>query len=269
MIGAIAGDIIGSRFEMINHAGDKKLDNYLKFPLFTEKCRFTDDSVLSIAVADCLMHNKPFNATLKEYGRKYPAAGYGSSFMQWLDMPGLEVNNSYGNGSAMRVSPIGFYFNDLDKVLEQAEKSAYPTHSHEEGIKGAQAIAVAVFLARKGASKEEIKNYIKEKFSYNLDRTLDEIRPTYEFSSKAFDTVPEAIIAFLESSDYENAIRKAISIGGDSDTLACMAGAISEAFYGIENIPYEIIKQTTEILAGTAPELHKLLFKFEINVYTT
>lgn len=239
MKGAIIGDIIGSKFEKNNI---KTKD----FELFTKSSRFTDDTVLTIAVADCILHEKEFATTIKEYGINYPNAGYGAKFKIWL--LGL-INggyNSWGNGSAMRVSPIGFAFDDEKIVLQKAKESAIITHNHEEGIKGAQAIAMCVFLARKGQSKSEIKRYVAAKFGYNLNRTINEIRPNYKFDVSCQGSVPESIIAFLESENFEDAIRLAISIGGDSDTIACMAGAISEAFY--QGVPKEIMEVANDYL---------------------
>jgi len=224
MIGAIAGDIIGSTYEW----------HYTKstdFELFTPQSTPTDDTVLTVAVADCILHNKDYALTFKEYGRRYPYAGYGGMFLKWLGSNSLAPYNSFGNGSAMRVSPVGFAFSSLDMVLREAEKTAAVTHNHPEGIKGAQAIAVVIFLARSGESKEQIRKWVEDNFGYNLHQTLDEIRPSYRFDETCQGSVPQSIIAFLESNDYEDAIRKAVSLGGDSDTLACMAGGIAQAFY--------------------------------------
>ncbi len=265
MLGAIIGDVIGSRFEMINYAGNKTLDNYLSFPLFDEKCKATDDSVLTCAVAHALMRSAAektdpvFADMYKTYGRKHPLAGYGSGFMQWLDAEGYPEAMSYGNGAAMRVSPIGWFYDSLDEVLRIAELSAKPTHFHPEAVKGAQAIASGVFLARTGKDKETIKNYIEGKFGYDLDKTLDEIRPTYEFSSLSQDTVPPAIRAFLEGNSYENVIRMAISIGGDSDTIADMAGALAHAMYGI---PEQICEDALEIVNRKTPDLYEVIEDF-------
>ena len=234
MLGAIAGDIIGSSYEFDSL---KTKD----FDLFNQYSRFTDDTVLTIAVADKLVYGGDYNLLLKAYCLNYPNAGYGGSFAHWVTSEHLEPYNSWGNGSAMRVSPIGYAFDDLDRVLLEAKNSADATHNHPEGVKGAQAIASAIFLARTGKSKLEIKDYIQSNFSYDLDRTLDTIRPDYSFEVSCQASVPEAIIAFLESSDYEDAIRNAVSLGGDSDTQACMAGGIAEAFYG--GVPDEIATQ--------------------------
>jgi ADP-ribosylglycohydrolase len=239
MIGAIAGDIIGSPYEW----------NRIKttdFSLFSGASTYTDDSVLSVAVADAILNGRDYAVTLKEYGRKYPHAGYGGSFRIWLASASLDPYNSFGNGSAMRVSPIGFAFNTLENVLKEAEKSAAVTHNHPEGVKGAQATAAAIFLARQKETKPAIKRYIEANFSYDLSRTLDEIRPIYEFDETCQGTVPEAITAFLESTDYEDAVRKAVSLGGDSDTLACITGGIAQAYY--RSVPPEIVKKVKEVL---------------------
>lgn len=239
MLGAIIGDVIGSRFE-------GRYKKSTDFKLFTKKSIFTDDSVLTVAVADCLLNNKDYTSALQEYGRKYPNAGYGGTFYKWIFSDNPRPYNSWGNGSAMRVSPVAYAFNNLETVLEEAKKSAEVTHNHHEGIKGAQAVATAVFLARSEKNKGEIKDYIQTKFGYNLERKLDDIRPVYRFDVSCQGSVPEAIISFLESTDFESAIRLAISIGGDSDTIAAMAGSIAEAFY--KEIPAEMINETKKRL---------------------
>lgn len=267
MIGSIIGDVVGSILERTNYASSEKLKDYMSIQLIEEESRPTDDSVLSCAIAKCLMEKLPYAETLKEFGRLYPDAGYGAMFIEWLKSPGYEQINSFGNGAAMRVSPIGFYFNTIEEVLTEAEKQAVVTHNHPEGIKGAQAIAACVFMAKNKSSKEEIKNYIEKKFEYNLNRTLDEIRPTYEFSSKAEKTVPESIIAFLEGNDYEDTIRKAISIGGDTDTIACMAGGIAEAYYGHMSIDNRLIIQVLDAVERYSPECNKIIQDFELIIY--
>ncbi|TDT62866.1 ADP-ribosylglycohydrolase family protein [Fonticella tunisiensis] len=239
MLGAIAGDIIGSVFEWNNNRSKD-------FPLFSSGSDFTDDTVMTIATADVLLHHGDYAKAYKKFGRLYPGRGYGGRFAWWLGSESYEPYNSFGNGSAMRVSPVGFAFDTLEKVLEEAKKSAEVTHNHPEGIKGAQATAAAIFLARTGKSKEDIKTYIEKEFQYDLSRRLDDIRPTYEFNGTCQGSVPEAIIAFLESEDFEDAIRNAISIGGDSDTIACIAGGIAEAYYG--GVPGEIKERVMEIL---------------------
>jgi len=232
IIGAIIGDVLGSVYEWDNI-------KTTKFNLLHPDCDFTDDTVLTIAVADSILNGKDFSRTIWEYGRKYPGRGYGGNFSRWLQSDQRKPYGSFGNGSAMRVSAVGFAFSDVESVLEIAKRTAEVTHNHPEGIKGAQATAVAILLARQGKSKEEIKSYISSTFHYNLNFTLDEIRPIYEFDETCQGSVPQAIAAFLESSDYENAIRLAISIGGDSDTIACITGGIASAYY--KRIPKEII----------------------------
>ncbi len=226
MIGAIAGDIIGSIYEFEN---TKSTD----FDLFLPSSTFTDDTVMTVAVADCILHGKGYAETIKEYGRNYPDRGYGTMFSEWLGSTDSKPYNSFGNGSAMRVSPVGFAFSTLADVLQEARRSAEVTHNHPEGIKGAQAVAAAIFLARHGKSKKDIKQYITSTFSYNLEQTTEEIRPHYYFDETCQGSVPQAIIAFLESENYEDAIRRAVSIGGDSDTIACITGGIAEAFHRV------------------------------------
>lgn len=257
MIASISGDIIGSIFE--RHA-----QKTTEFDLFFTNSHFTDDTVLTVAIADCLLNGKDYADTVRSYARAYPNAGYGGTFRQW--MMGL-INgpyNSWGNGSAMRVSPIGFAFDTLDKVLEEAEKSAAITHNHSEGIKGAQATAAAVFLAKDGASKLDIKDYIESTFGYDLNRTLENIRPDYSFDVSCQGSVPESIIAFLESESIEDAIRKAISLGGDADTMACIAGGIAQAFY--KAIPASILEETKKRLPGTFLQIIEAFNKtFSVN----
>lgn len=239
MIGAIAGDVIGSVYEFNNILTTD-------FPLFSPRSRFTDDSVLTIAVADSLLGNGSYVDRIKHYGRIHPRAGYGCNFYTWLFSEETKPYNSFGNGSAMRVSPIGFAFDSLEDVLKAARESAEVTHNHPEGVKGAEAVAAAIFMARKGSEKKEIRVEIQRRFGYSLDRSLDDIRPTYFFNETCPGSVPQAITAFLESTSFENAVRLAISIGGDSDTLACIAGGIAQAFYG--GIPSEIVVELTKLL---------------------
>jgi ADP-ribosylglycohydrolase len=224
MIGAIAGDIIGSVYE---RCPIKTKD----FPLFHRRCRFTDDTVLTIAVADAILTGRPYDQSVREIGRRYPNAGYGGSFSGWLHSDHPQAYNSWGNGAAMRVSPVGFAFNTEEEVLNEAAQTAGISHNHPEGVKGAQATALSVYLARLGHTKDEIRAQISQRFGYNMRRTVDDIRPTYAFDISCQGTVPEAIIAFLDSRSYEDAVRNAISLGGDSDTLACITGGIAEAFY--------------------------------------
>jgi ADP-ribosyl-[dinitrogen reductase] hydrolase len=231
ILGAIAGDIIGSTYEFNNV---KSLD----FELFTNDTYFTDDSVLTMATMYALLYSADYAKVYRSFGIRYPHRGYGGNFKKWLSAENPKPYNSWGNGSAMRVSPVGWYCGNIDDVLAEARKSAEVTHNHPEGIKGAQAAAASVFLARTGKSKNEIKRFITDSFGYDLNRTIEEIRPTYQFDESCQGTVPEAIIAFLESADYENAVRLAVSIGGDSDTLAAITGGIAEAFY--REIPEDI-----------------------------
>ena len=241
MIGAIAGDIIGSIYER-NNIKTKE------FPLFSPGCCFTDDSVLTIAIADVLLNGGSYSEKLKDYCRRYPYAGYGMNFRNWALSSQTEPYNSWGNGSAMRVSPIGFALDDLDSVLNEAKRSAEVTHNHPEGIKGAQATAAAIFLARTEKDKKRIKSYIETTIGYDLNFSLDQIRPNYQlqFDVSCQGSVPQAIVAFLESTNFEDAIRNAISIGGDSDTIACITGSIAQAFYG--GVSNAIARQVLSIL---------------------
>jgi ADP-ribosylglycohydrolase len=231
MLGSIAGDIIGSRFESFPTKSTE-------FDLFHERSSFTDDTVLTVAVADALLHGDDYVTIFRRYGRAHPNRGYGNTFSQWLANDSGTPYNSWGNGSAMRVSPVGFAFDSIETVLSEAERSAAVTHNHPEGIRGAQAVALSIFLARHGADKNEIRAGVTQRFGYHLERTLDEIRPGYSFDVSCQGSVPEAIIAFLESNGVEDAIRKAVSLGGDSDTMACIAGGIAQAHYG--GVPAEI-----------------------------
>lgn len=231
MYGAIIGDIVGSKYEFNNI---KTKD----FPFVSHGCEFTDDTVMTVAVAKAILRsreeNSPFKTILVQemqlLGRKYPHAGYGGMFSSWLYEEDPQPYNSFGNGSAMRVSPCGLIAVTLDEAISLARTSAEVTHNHPEAIKGAEATAAAIFLARTGKNKETIGGYICDHY-YNLSQTLDEIRPTYWFNETCLNTVPQAIIAFLESTSYEDAIRNAISLGGDSDTLAAITGAIAWSYY--------------------------------------
>jgi len=246
MLGAIIGDIVGSSYEF---GATKRTD----FELFTKNSRFTDDSVLTVAIADCLLNNKDYAKTVYEYGRKYPYAGYGGMFNSWLYSEDPSPYNSFGNGSAMRVSPIGFAFNTEDEVLYHAKMTAEFTHNHTEGIKGAMAVAIAIFWARQGKDKGFIRDYITKYFMYDLTEKLDDIRPNYSFKVTCQESVPQAIIAFLESTDYEDAVRKAVSLGGDADTQACITGGIAQAFY--KEIPFNMIKEALERLPAEFIEI--------------
>jgi ADP-ribosylglycohydrolase len=225
MLGAIAGDIIGSVHE---HIETKTTD----FELFVPESRFTDDTVLAVAVADCLVNGLDYADAFHQYFIAYPNAGYGGRFFGWASSGDRKPYNSYGNGSAMRVPAVAYAFEALDDVLAEAERTAAVTHNHPEGIKGAQATAAAIFMARRGKTKQQIRESVEQMFGYNLSDSLDGLRPVYEFDVTCQGTVPPALIAFLESTGYEDALRKAISLGGDADTLACIAGGVAEAFYG-------------------------------------
>lgn len=225
MYGAIIGDIVGSRFEGNPHKSKE-------FELFTDDCTPTDDTVLTVAVADAIMADNDFEYYLRHWGVKYPYAGYGGTFIHWLANE-IPAYNSYGNGSAMRVSPIGWAYRDLETTRKMARKSAEVTHNHPEGIKGAESVASAIWMARNRYNKNEIKQYIEKEFGYDLSRKLNDIRKTYRFDVTCQGSVPEAIICFLEGEDFEDTIRNAVSLGGDSDTQAAIAGSIAEAFFGI------------------------------------
>jgi ADP-ribosylglycohydrolase len=239
MIGAIAGDVIGSVFE---HYAIKST----QFDLFSPYSRFTDDTVLTVAIANAIMREIDYATSLRTFGTKYPDAGYGASFFRWIFSSDMKPYNSWGNGSAMRVSPVGFAFTSKEDVLKEAQKSAQVTHNHPEGIKGAQAVALAIFLARSGKNKAAIRDEISHRFGYHLDRRLDDIRPNYTFNVSCQGSVPESIIAFLEGENFEDTIRKGISLGGDSDTIACIAGGIAQAFY--RDIPQEILSNVKKRL---------------------
>lgn len=271
MIGAILGDIIGSPYEF-------KPNRSKDFPLFTRDSRFTDDTVMTLAVAQGLMDAgaKADNETvqreivrsMQELGSRYPQAGYGGRFRRWLYNPDPKPYGSYGNGSAMRVSSVAWLFDNMYSVLHAARLSAEVTHNHPDGVWGAQATAAAIFLARTGKSKDEIRDYIESKFEYDLHRTCDEIRDGYDFDVTCKGSVPEAIIAFLDSTDFEDAIRNAVSLGGDSDTQAAIAGAIAEGFYPVpealreevqRRLPadlYEILQRLRREIGDRYPPAH-------------
>jgi ADP-ribosylglycohydrolase len=234
MIGVIAGDVIGSVHEYI---ATKSYD----FPLFDDRSRFTDDTVLTVATAYAILNGIPYEQAYRDFGRRYPKSGYGGQFYQWLMADDPRPYDSWGNGSAMRVAPVGFAFDSVDAVLREAEKSAVVTHNHPEGVKGAQSTALAVFRARTGAAKEEIRDELSRRFDYDLGRTVAEIRPTYAFDVSCQGSVPESIITFLDSRDVEDAIRLAISMGGDADTMAAIAGGIAHAYY--RDVPSSIVQE--------------------------
>ncbi len=259
MYGAILGDIIGSPYEF--DRGNKSKD----FPLFSKGSAFTDDTVMTIAVAEAAMdllcephggRTKMIHA-MKKFGRLFPDAGYGGMFRHWLQQAAPQPYGSYGNGSAMRVSAVAWLFDDLESVRAVARLSAEVSHNHPEGIKGAEATASAIYLARTGSTKPEIKAYIEEHFGYDLSRTCDRIRPHYRHVETCQETVPEAITAFLEGESFEDVIRTAVSLGGDCDTLTCIAGSIAEGFYGVP----EHLKQ--ECRSRLPKELRKVLERFD------
>ena len=236
MYGAILGDMIGAPYEF--DRGNKTKD----FPLFAKGSRFTDDSVMTVAVAEALIisYGKSDDEiktalveAMQKWGHRYPNAGYGGMFRYWLTTKDPQPYGSYGNGSAMRVAAAGWLYDDIETTRHIAKLTAEVTHNHPEGIKGAEATASAIFLARNGSSKDGIREYIVKEFGYDLSRTCDEIRPTYHHVESCQETVPEAITAFLEGNDFEDVIRTAVSLGGDCDTLTCIAGGMAEAFYGV------------------------------------
>ena len=256
MYGAILGDIIGSPYEF-DRSGKTK-----DFPLFSPESRFTDDTVMTVAVADAFLScpadasdeaiRRQLIQSMQRFGRLHPGIGYGARFFSWLMTDNPQPYGSWGNGSAMRVSSAGWLFDDLDTVLNMARLSADISHDHPEAIKGAQATAAAVFLARTGNSKEEIKAYIESAFGYDLSRTCDEIRPGYRHDVSCRGTVPEAITAFLEGTGFEDVIRTAVSLGGDCDTLTCIAGSMAEAFYGV---PGELKQTCCQYLSADLAEV--------------
>lgn len=247
MFGAIIGDIIGSSREF----GAVKTE---RFELFPNGSRFTDDSVLTIASMDALLNNKDFGECYHDWGKRYPKAGYGHNFEKWLECG--EPCDSFGNGSAMRVSPVGYVCESLEDTLKLAEKSAVPSHNHIEGIKGAKAVAGAIYIARTKKDKKEIKKFIEQDIGYNLITTVDALREIYTFDATCQGSVPESIICFMEGNSYEDVVRKAVSLGGDSDTQACIASSIAEAYYGVPNYLVKIAEMYLP------EEMVMLLFKF-------
>ena len=260
MYGAILGDIIGSPFEF--DRGDKTKN----FPLFGRYAEFTDDTVMTVAVAEALMDSEGKSAeevkaavaaSMRSWGRRYPNAGYGARFINWLADETMGPYNSYGNGSAMRVSAAGWLYDTIAKTRRAARWTAAVSHDHPEGIKGAEAIASAIFIARRGGSKEDIKAYIEKEFGYDLSRSCDDIRPGYRHVESCQESVPEAITAFLEGVDLEDVIRTAVSLGGDTDTIGCIAASMAEAFYGVP----ETLK--TECLKRIPEEMRDVLKRFD------
>ena len=262
MLGAVIGDIVGSRFEWNNI---KTKD----FEFFTQNCSFTDDSVLTIAIANALLRSKEDYSDLsdnaikylQDFGNTYYYKGYGNHFLRWLKMDNPLPYNSWGNGAAMRVSACGWVGKDLEEVKHISRLVTKISHNHPEGIKGAEATAIAIFLARNGCTIAEIRDFIMEKY-YDINFTLDEIRPDYFFNESCQGTVPQALVAFFESTDFEDAIRNAISIGGDSDTIASITGSIAEAYYGIpEEIKAEGLSFLTEDLKDIVNEFYEKISK--------
>lgn len=264
MYGAVFGDIIGSIYELHNIKTEK-------FPLFSSESHFTDDTVLSVAVAEKILNEKysvlnsrkSYAMWLKQYYGRYPNAGFGQMFSKWALSKNLYKQRSFGNGAAMRVSAIGFSADSIPELLKEVKDCCCYTHHHREAVRGAQTVAAAVFLAKRHFSKEEIKSYLTKNFSWNLDFTLDEIRDSYVFDSRTSYSVPPALEAFFESVSYEDAIRKAVSIGGDSDTIACMTGGIAQAYYG--EIPKELYHSGLRFLdSGLIRVLREFEEKYEI-----
>ena len=256
MLGAIAGDVLGSIHEF--HPIKTK-----NFDLLNSECVFTDDTVMTAAVADSLMNKIPYVESLQMWGRKYPRAGYGGWFSKWIDSDFPKPYNSFGNGSAMRCSSVGWLFEDEGSVLEEAKKSAEVTHNHPEGIKGAQAVALGVMLCRQGSTKLEIQEKLEDLFDYDLSQTMEQVKFNYSFDVTCQGSVPQAITAFLESEDFEDAIKNAISLGGDADTQACIAGAFAEAFY--MKIPDQIKEFVlTRITPDILDVLHQLHVRTKI-----
>lgn len=254
MKGAILGDIIGSKFEFSKLRYNKSED----FELFTKGCQYTDDTVMTIATADAILNNIDFAESYHKWGSLYPDKGYGMIFANWLSSKSNEPYNSFGNGSAMRISPVGWLYNDLDTVFNKAEESASVTHNHIEGIKGAMAVAGCIYLSRHKTPKKIIKEIIETYFDYNLSKTIVEIRPTYDFNETCQGSVPESIICFLEGNSYEDVVRKAVSLGGDTDTQACIAGSIAEAYYGIpDKIILKIDKYLPENMLDIIEQFNK------------
>lgn len=261
MFGAILGDIIGEPYEF--DRGNKTKD----FPLFSKHPRFTDDTVMTIAICDGILKagldageevmKEEMVKSMHYWGHKYPEAGYGGKFFMWLATKDTKPYNSWGNGSAMRVSSVGWLFETLERTREVARWSAEVTHNHPEGVKGAESTASIIWMARNGCSKAEIKEYVIKEFGYNLSRTCDEIRPKYHHVESCQETVPEAITAFLEGENFEDVIRTAVSLGGDCDTLTDIATSMGEAFFGI---PQEFKEKVYEL---TFDDMHEVMKRFE------
>ena len=251
MLGAVAGDIIGSVYEF--HA-IKSID----FPLFSKGSAWTDDTVLTMAVAQTLLTGRPYEETLREFALEHPDAGFGGRFRHWFTTPGAKPYDSFGNGSAMRVSPVGWAFDTLEETLEEAQRSAEVTHNHPEGIKGAQATAAAIFLARQGTSQIIIRDVLEARFGYDLHRTYEDIQPSCSFDETCQRSVPEALICALTSMSFEGAVCRAVALGGDADTQAAIAGSVAEALYG--GVPESIAR---EARARLTPQFISILDAFQ------
>jgi ADP-ribosylglycohydrolase len=251
MLGAIAGDIIGSVYEF--HP-IKRVD----FPLFSKRSTWTDDSVLTLAVAETLLTGRPYKETIREFALANSDAGFGGMFVQWFTTRGSQPYNSFGNGSAMRVSPVGWAFDTLEETLAEAKRSAEVTHNHPEGIKGAQSVATAIFMAHQGAGQAEIREALETRFGYNLHRTYEDIQPSCTFDETCQRSVPEALICVLTATSYEDTVRRAVALGGDADTQAAIAGSIAEALYG--GVPADIAR---EARARLTPQFIKILDAFQ------
>jgi ADP-ribosylglycohydrolase len=254
MLGSIIGDIAGSTYEF---TGNKRMD----VPLFPAGSSFTDDTIMVIATADALLGDGDFAKSYRRWGAQYqnPMGAYGARFAEWLSHPSAPPYNSWGNGSAMRVSPVAWACSTLDDTVAKARQSAAVTHNHPEGIKGAESTAAGIWLARHGASKDEIRRTIADTYGYDLSRSCDVIRPTYQFCESCQQTVPQAFTAFFDSTDFESAIRLAISLGGDADTLGCITGGLAHAFYG--SVPIDHLQSARQLLARE-PDLNAVVETF-------
>ena len=255
MYGAILGDIIGSRFEFDRGPWTKD------FELFTDEDLWTDDSVMTIAIMEALMNagkDAPVEIikeecikSMQKWGREYPNAGYGNRFIFWVHAKNPEAYNSWGNGSAMRVSGAGWVYDSLERTREVAKATAEVTHNHPEGIKGAECTAAVMYLARTGVPKSEIKEYVIKEFGYDVSKTVDELRPLHHHDESCMDALPKALVSFFEGTSYEDVIRNAVSLGGDTDTIAAIAGAMADAMYGI---PTGILEEGLEFLEDDMAE---------------